>query len=129
MTDSDPQPPSAFSLARKLARTAIASLHNRAELFLVELEEEKIKFVELFLWTILAGFLGMMFLVVLTATIIFLFPESQRIYAAAGFCVLYLTGSVLALLNLRALWKSAPAAFSGSTAEAGKDSEWLESLE
>jgi uncharacterized membrane protein YqjE len=70
----------------------------------------------------------MMFLVVATGTVIFLFPEGARIYAAMGFCVLYLAGAVLTLLNLKALAKGASTPFADSIAEIKKDAEWLESL-
>lgn len=121
-------PPGVISLVRKLARTGLAALQNRGELFLVELQEEKNKIVELFIWVAAVCFLAMMFVIVLTATAILLFPSELRVYAAGGFCLLYLIGAVLALLNLKALIKNAALPFHETIAEVKKDREWLDSL-
>ena len=123
-----PNPPGLIHLFRKIGMTGFAALQNRAELVAVELREENLRVVELFIWGLATCFLGMLFLLVVTGTIIFLFPEGARIYAALGFCVLYLAGAVLALLNLKALAKSASTPFSNTIDELKKDSEWLESL-
>ncbi len=128
MSEPNGKPPSLIDLGRKAALTGLSALHNRGELFLVELEEEKCRALELLIWAMAACFLGMMFVAVLTATIIWLFPSDLRIYAAGGFCVLYLAGVVLAVLNLKALAKTSPPPFSDSIAEVRKDREWLESL-
>ena len=128
MAETEPKPAGVISLFQKAVLTGIAALQNRGELFLVEFELEKVRVIELLIWTAVAGFLGMMFMIVLTGTVIFLFPAGWRIYAAAVICLLYLLAAVLALLNLRALWRSAPPAFSETLAEAKKDAEWLDSL-
>jgi uncharacterized membrane protein YqjE len=123
-----PNPPGLFSLFRKLGVTAFSSLQNRAELLAVELREENLRVVELFIWGLAMCFLGLMFLIVATATVIFLFPHDLRIYAALGFCVLYLAGAVVALWNLKALAGTAGTPFADSIEEIKKDAEWLESL-
>jgi uncharacterized membrane protein YqjE len=129
MADTDSGAPSLPELLRKLVATGLAALRNRGELFLVELQEEKTRVIELCIWVCALCFLGMMFLVVLTGIVIFVFPENKRIYVAAGFCGLYLLGAILAWLNLRALWKNSPLPFSDTLAEAKKDNEWFESSE
>jgi len=128
MSETNSQHPAGLlSLVRKLAVTGMAALQNRGELFLVELQEEKTRLIELFLWTAIVAGLAMMFLALFTATLILLFPSGMRIYAALGFCALYFLGALLALLNLRALWRSGPPAFRDTIAEAKKDGEWLDS--
>src|SRR5579872_2759474 len=128
MRNSDSTAPSLSGLLRKAALTGLGVLQNRGELFLVELQEERNQVIELFIWAVAACFLSLMFMLVLTATIIFLFPEDIRVYAAGGFCILYLLGAVLALLNLKALVRNASLPFSDTITEARKDREWLESL-
>lgn len=123
-----PNPPGLVSLLRRMGITVFSSLQNRAELLAVELREENLRVVELFIWGLAACFLGLMFLIVATFTVIYLFAPEHRIYAELGFCVLYLAGAVFALLNLKALAKSASTPFSDSIAEIKKDAEWLESL-
>ena len=127
MSETNSHPAGLFSLARKLAVTGMAALHNRGDLFLVELQEEKTRLIELFIWTAIVAGLGMMFLALFTGTIILLFPNGYRMYAALGFCVLYLLGTCLAFLNLRALWLSHPPAFGETLTEVKKDAEWFDS--
>jgi uncharacterized membrane protein YqjE len=123
-----PNPPGLFSLFRRMGITAVSALQNRAELLAVELREENLRLVELFIWGLTACFLGLMFLIVVTFTVIYLFSPNYRVFAALGFCVLYLAGAVFALLNLKALAKSASTPFADSIGEIKKDAEWLESL-
>jgi len=128
MADGDPKTPGLPGLLRKLLLTGLAALQNRGELFQAEMEEEKNRTLELFVWVAAVCFLAFMFLAVLTAAVIFLFPDNLRVYAAGGFALLYLLGAVLALLNLKALIRSAGSPFVGTMSELKKDREWLESL-
>jgi uncharacterized membrane protein YqjE len=128
MAEGGANPPSLPELGRKLLLTGFSALHNRGELLQVELQEEKNRVIELFIWAGAVCILGMMFLLVLTATIVLLFREDLRVYAAGGFSLLYLTGAVLALLNLKAHVKNAALPLADTMAEVKKDREWLESL-
>jgi uncharacterized membrane protein YqjE len=123
-----PTPPGLVQLVRRMGITVFSSLQNRAELLAVELREENLRVVELFIWGLAACFLGLMFLVVATFTVIMLFAPENRIYVGLVFCVLYLAGGIVALLNLKLLAKSASTPFSDSIDEIKKDAEWLESL-
>jgi uncharacterized membrane protein YqjE len=128
MSESNSQHSTLIGLLRKAMLTTVATLQNRGELFFVELQEEKNRTLESIIWVAAAFFLAIMFLGTFTATVIWLFPADMRIYAAIGFCVLYLAGTILALLNLKALIKDAPPPFSETITEVRKDREWLESL-
>src|SRR5579883_2985261 len=109
---TDINPPGIMTLLRRMALTAYGALHNRGELLLVELQEEKNRVIELLIWVGVICFMAFMFMVVLTATIIFLFSPENRVYAAGAFAFLYLVGCILGLLNLKALMKSAALPFS-----------------
>src|SRR5580698_6668436 len=98
-----PTPPGLVHLVRKIGITVFSSLQNRAELLAIELREENLRVVELFIWGLATCFLALMFLIVATFTVIYLFAPEYRVYAGLGFCVLYLVGAALALLNLKAL--------------------------
>jgi uncharacterized membrane protein YqjE len=128
MAISQTSPPGILNLLRKVALTGWGALHNRSELFLVELQEEKNRVIELFIWAAAVCFLGIMFVGVLTATIILVFPDELRVYAAGGFALLYLIGAFLSLLNLKALVKHAALPFADTIAEVNRDREWLDSL-
>lgn len=128
MAATEVHPPSLLSLLRKAALTGLGALQNRGELFLVELQEEKNRVVELFIWVAAVCFGGIMFMGVLTATIILLVPRDSRVYAAGGFALFYLVVTILALLNLKALVKKAALPFSSTVDEVKRDQEWLDSL-
>jgi uncharacterized membrane protein YqjE len=114
-------------MAKQMLATVLSAFQTRGELFITELEEEKTRVVELLIWAMAAGFLGIMFLVLFTGVIIYLFPVDLRIYAAAGFCILYLAGAIMAVLNLRSLIRSGPPPFADTLNELKKDRACLES--
>ena len=125
--ESEPTPDGLFTQVKQIFATGLAASQNRGELFLLELEEEKTHLIELLIWTMAVGLLGTMFLALLTALIVWLFPAELRVYAIGGLCLLYLAGAVLALLNLRSLLKHTAPPFSGTIKEIKKDSACLES--
>src|SRR5436190_17148616 len=97
--------PSLASLLGKTARTGLGLLHNRGELFLVEMQEEKSRAINLIVWGLGALILANLTLLLLSGLIIFLVGEPYRVYAAAGLTVLYLAGTIIALLRIKGLLK------------------------
>lgn len=126
MTENNHQPPDFATLARKAVRTGFGALGNRGELFAVEWQEEKARMVELLVWAVGFLFAGIMAITLLTAIIIFLFPEDQRIYVAGGFTVLYLLGALAAASTIRSLLKHE--SFAESIEQVRKDRVCFESL-
>jgi uncharacterized membrane protein YqjE len=128
MDATEANPPAVPQLLRKVLFTAWGAVQNRGELFLVELQEERTRLLELVIWVSAVCFLGVMFFGVMTATVILMVPDESRVYAAGGFALFYLISAVLSLVNLKALLKNAGAPFTDTTAELGKDRQWLDSL-
>ena len=58
MEEPSDHPPGLFGSLRRLWRTILATAHNRAELLLVELEEERRRAVEALLLTMAVAVLG-----------------------------------------------------------------------
>ena len=125
MVNSD-RHPGWTELASKILGTSVGALRNRGELLLVEWQQEKARLIELLVLAIGLLFLGLMALMLLTATIIFLFPEENRRYAAGGFTVLYLAGAVWAFLAIRASIRHQP--FAETLNQVKKDGEAIQSL-
>ncbi len=113
-----------FQSLRRLADTALGIVHNRAELFAVELQEEKANLIEILVWVSVLLFFGMLCVLVLTATLILLCPADYRIYVAGGFSFLYLVGAIWAFTRLKARLQ-APTPFAQSISEVQKDRELL----
>lgn len=120
-------PPGLTTLTSRLGRTCLGFLRNRWELLAVEWQIEKARQVELLKWTVALLFCGLMGAMLLTATVILLFPKEWRLYATGGFAVLYLLGAIGAWATLKGLLQKKP--FSESLGQLKKDAAWLDSLE
>jgi len=125
-TDSEYQLPTLGRLARRTVSTIIGALQNRAELFVVEFEEENDRVLKMVLFGVGALFLLGMGILLLTGTIIFLVPEQYRVYAAGGFTLLYLGGGAAAALTVKSLIKKTP--FTESLKQLKKDAEILDTF-
>src|SRR5438876_11357800 len=95
MADSNNDGPGLATLVGKATRTSLGALQNRGELLSVEWQEEKARLTEIFVWTALCLFLGILGVGMLTSFIIFLFREDLRIYALAWFALLYLAVAIV----------------------------------
>lgn len=127
MDSKENQAPGIATLMGRLARTVVGALQNRFELLSLEWQEERVRLTELLVWAVAMVFLGIMGVMLVTATIIFLFSEEHRVYVAGAFAVLYLGGAVLAWLSVRSLLKREP--FGDTIDQAKKDRAWLKSLD
>ncbi len=76
-------------------RAVVGVLRNRAELLIVELQEEKYRLVELLILLGIGLLLGLMVLLLFTGILIFLFPESYRVYVASGLGIIYAAGIMM----------------------------------
>ena len=126
MEENNNHSPGLRTLARRLGRTALGALENRGELLAVEWQEEKGRLIQLLILTVGLMFLALMGLMLLTATIIFLFPENLRLFVAAGFTVLYLAGAGVVFFLLKGLLQKEP--FAESLNQIRKDRELLEAF-
>jgi uncharacterized membrane protein YqjE len=126
MTDTDQQLPTLGRLARRTLSTCIGAVENRAELFALEFEEENDRLMKMVTFGVIALFLAMMSVLLLTALVIFLVPAESRVWAVLGFAVLYLAGAAAAGLAVKGLLKQSP--FSESLNQIKKDAEILDAF-
>lgn len=118
-------PPSVASSAKRLVRTLVATVHNRVELLVVELQEEGIRFVSVLLLAGAIGVFSLLTLVMLTFTILFAVGEEHRLAAAliiTGVYLLGAAGAAWALVSRLKHWSAFPA----TRAELQKDRAWLQ---
>jgi|SRR3954470_442996 uncharacterized membrane protein YqjE len=109
-----------------ISRTGIGCLQNRGELLALEWQEEKAHLLELLIWTVAMLFTAVMTALLLTATIVYLFPPAWRVYALAGFTLLYLIGGIVTFSSLKKRLMHQP--FEESLNQVRKDALWLQSL-
>jgi uncharacterized membrane protein YqjE len=116
-----------FGSVRRFFETVLATVQNRFELFTVELQEEKHRFIETLVWTAAAVILAVVALLLITLTIIFLVNEQSRVYVMGGFSLVYLFLAIGAWCGVRNRFKHRPPPFSETINEMKKDRAWLRS--
>ena len=114
-----------FGSVRRVAETTLETLRNRIELFAVELEEEKHWLVSTLLLAAASIFFGSIAVLVITALVVLLFPESARPWVLAAFCLFYLGLAVAAGQGLRKKLHHKTPPLSGTVGEIKKDIEWI----
>lgn len=75
---------------RSLASGLLGSVHDRLELFTLELEEEKLRVIQTLIWISAGIFVAMMSLGFFSLTVVYLVGETARPIALGGMTVLYL---------------------------------------
>jgi len=126
MSENNSHPPGLGALLARLAGTGLDVLRNRGELISVEWQEEKGRHAQSLLLGLGIMFMAFLGAALLTAVIIFLFPETARLWVALAFAVLYFAGAAWAAFRLKALLTQAP--FSETLNQLKQDRVWLDSL-
>jgi len=106
---------------RALGDGLLATVQDRLELFSVELQEEKFRLIQIFVWISAAVFTGMMAIMFASLTLVYLFWASARLAVLGGLTIVY-TGALVALvIALRRFIARQPRPFSATRQEIGKD--------
>lgn len=111
----------------RLGRTALQGINTRVELLALEWQEERIRIRGMLVWSVVLLFLAILGALLITAAIIFLFPEDLRVYITGAIGLLYLCGALGAWFALKSGFKREP--FAESIEQVKKDRVWLETLE
>lgn len=110
---------------RNLAATLVALLRTRAELLATELEEERIRLLQLLFWAAGALFflgVGMLLLVLLLVAV---FWESHRIAAILVLAVFFLAAGIGMVIAVRDRMYARTRLFAASLDELAKDKDQL----
>jgi uncharacterized membrane protein YqjE len=114
-----------FASLRRLLKTASAIAQNRLELFLVELQAERLHFFYALLLLGVALILAAMTLLVVTVTIVVVCLRHDRLDLLVALMLVYLVATAVAGWRLRIQFKGwVP--FSATMAELKKDKACLE---
>lgn len=124
------EPPSGFLAGfRRIAETVLSTLQNRVELIAVELQEEKVWFLNTLLRAAATIFFSVFAVMLLTVMIVLLFPEAARPYVLAVFCLMFGSLAVSMWLGLRKWVTERPPPLDDTVSELKKDIAWLKSQE
>ncbi len=115
----------AYGMAGRVVDIFLKMVENRLELFALEVREEKIHFIQLFVMATITIFLLILGFVTLTATLIFLLPSGSRLAGLIALSAIYL---IAALVMVLVLWKRIsdhPVPFTHSISELMRDRDEL----
>jgi len=86
---------------RELGDNLLGTVQDRLELLSVEVQEEKLRLIWTFIWISVAVFSGMMFLVFLSLTAVYLFWDEARLTVLLSLTALYGIAFVAVVLAFR----------------------------
>ena len=116
--ETEPSPSTGFlSSVRMLADSLLATIHDRIELISVELQEEKHRLIQIFVWISAAIFTGMMTVAFASITLVYLFWESARLAVLGGLTLLYAGALTAILIAFRRFLRRQPRAFEATLQE------------
>ena len=112
---------------RNLAATLVALLQNRLELLVTDLEEERIRLLQLLFWAAGALFFFALGVLMITMLIVLLLWDSHRIVGVAVLAAVFLAIGVGLAIGVRNRMHVRPRLFSSSLDELAKDKDRLTS--
>jgi|ERR1043165_946341 uncharacterized membrane protein YqjE len=113
--------PGILSSVRLLADNLLATVHDRVELIALELQEEKFRLIQTFIWISAAIFSAMMALTFASITVVYFFWENARIAALGGLALFYLAVLGALIVGFRRYIKRQPKPFAGTLQELKAD--------
>lgn len=121
MENRNPASSGLLDAFRKLGDSLIGTVHDRIELLSIELEEEKLRALRLFVAVAAALFAGMMAVTLASVTLAYLFWESARLWVLAGLTLLYAGAATGIVVGVRRALARQPKPFAGTLRELKED--------
>jgi len=118
---ASPAPSGLLGSFRALGDTLVAGLQDRLELLSVEVQEEKFRLIQLFVWIGAAMFTAMMTLAFASLTVVYLFWESARLAALGGLTLGYAGALGVIVVAFRRFLARQPKPFAATLQEIGGD--------
>jgi uncharacterized membrane protein YqjE len=126
MTEEPGHTESLLESLRNLAKTSVALVQTRVEIFASELDEERVRLAKLVVLALTAAFCLGLAVVLLVLLIAVVFWETNRLLAVAVLAGLFALGGLVALLALRSAVRQRPKFLSATLAELRKDEKELD---
>lgn len=116
-----PPPTGILGSFRALGESLMGTVHDRLELFSLELQEEKFRLIRTFCWISAALFTAMMTVMLASLTLVYLFWESARLAVLGGLTLFYAAALVAIIVFFRRYLASLPRPFSATLEELSED--------
>ncbi len=121
METDTPAPAGFLDSFRALGDGFLGAAQDRLELFSVELQEEKFRLIQIFIWISAAVFAGMMAITVASLTLVYLCWENARLAALGGLTLLYTATLVAIVVAFRRFLARQSKPFAATLQEIGED--------
>ena len=95
--------------------------NRRLELIAIELQEEKLRLIQTFIWISAAVFTGMLAITFASLTLVYLFWVSARLAVLGGLTVLYASAFVAIIVAFRRYLARQPKPFAATLQEIQED--------
>jgi uncharacterized membrane protein YqjE len=106
---------------RALGDGLMAAAENRLGLFSLELREEKLRLIQILIWTSAAVFAGMMAMTFASLVVVYLFWAEARLTVLGGLTVFYLAALLACTIGLRRCLTRQPQPFASTLQEIRED--------
>jgi len=118
---AQPAPAGYLASLRSLGDGLLATVQERAQLFSIELQEEKFRLVQMFIWFSAVFFTAMMAITFASLTLVFLFWDAARLAVLGGLAAFYTLTLLVLILAFRRYLARQPAPFTGTRLEIEED--------
>lgn len=117
--------PGLLGSLRGFADNLLGSAHDRLELLAVELQEEKQRLIQVFIWISAIVFLAMLALVFASMAIVVLLWDTHRIAVVCSLAAIYLIALLGVVLGFRNYLRRQPKPFAATLGELRADRECI----
>jgi uncharacterized membrane protein YqjE len=121
MSAATPESTGFLGSLRSLGDGLLETLRDRFELLALELQEEKLRLIQTFVWICAAVFTGMMVAAFASLTLVYLFWESARLAVLAGLTAFYAAALVAIVVAFRRFIARQPRPFAATRQEIAED--------
>src|SRR2546423_864954 len=121
MATPSPAPAGLVGSLRILGDSLIAGVQGRLELFSVELQEEKFRLIQIFVWISATVFTAMMAVTFASLTLVYFFWESARLAVLGGLAALYGGAAAAIIVAFRRYLARQPKPFAATLQEIKED--------
>jgi len=118
---AQPAPAGYLASLRSLGDGLLATVQERAELFSIELQEEKFRLVQMFVWFSAVFYTAMMAVTFASLTLVFLFWNTARLAVLGGLAAFYIVLLLSVVIAFRRYLARQPAPFTGTRFELNED--------
>ena len=123
--DPNDSSPGLLNSLRRFGGGLLATVQDRVELVSLELQEEKLRLIQTFIWISAAIFASAMALTFASLTLVYLFWESARLAVLGGLTVLYAGAAVAIIITLRRFLARQPRPCAATIEELKQDRECI----